>query len=98
MTTTILPHDHKTSARAENTLALAIHEGHRDQEPLLTEMTANPWANDPDWAIAQRARIATINGYAIACAWIGVRLGEISGAEEIAAYRIAYKAAITEVA
>jgi hypothetical protein len=98
MTTTILPHDHKTSARADNTLALAVHDGHRDQEPILTEMAANPWANDPDSAIAQRAKIATINGYAIACAWIRVRLGEISGAQEIAAYRTAYKVAITEVA
>jgi hypothetical protein len=97
MTTTILRHEDKTSARADNMLALAIHDGHRDQEPLLTEMAVNPWANDPDWGIAQRTRIATINGYAIACAWIRVRLGEISGAQEIAAYRTAYKAAITEV-
>jgi hypothetical protein len=81
-----------------NLTAIAIQDARRDREPMLAEMAANPWVNDPIPAIAQRARIATINGYAVTCAWIRVRLGEIAGAEEVAAYRTAYKAAITETA
>jgi hypothetical protein len=78
----------------DSATALAVHDAHRDHGPLRRELASNPWAQDPEPAIAERARTATINGYAVTCAWIRVRLGAISGSEEIAAYRNAYKVAI----